>query len=330
MKKMKIISTICIVLTLCISLVAVSYAWLKREWTPGAYGTDIKVQASTTLAIQFGDDAPTQNLDLLNDIINLNKQFELKQVSNFTGLSDDFFGLAFEGEGVELPDATIKHLDSKDENGLSAAYDNGYIEKEFLIISGKDVSEGQIQYVYLDSSSYIGLAENIPEGKEVIYQKLFNSIRISITSITEDGGEDTVGIKLQGDDVPHTGINPQKDDNGAYLAVGKPVAMKNEDGDIIPSDDHKKIVSTEGVDAIFNELSYYTDNGGRALFKMNSSEQVKTTVRIWLEGTAAGCDNDIAGLDLDICIKFAAKIIDKPAEKSATENVGVSETGGEG
>ncbi len=330
MKKGKIITAVCMLVMVCIAITAVSYAWLRREWKPGFTGENIQIQSGSTLAIRLDNGATIDKLSL-NDIADFPEDFRLKQVSNFTGQSEDFFGLDFTN-GIALEDATIRHLSKLNDNqsNTDRGISYGYIEKSFFLV-GSTGNESMRQYIYLDPESVIEKPLNYDPEDEEAYTSLINSIRVSITVHGKgpDGISDiTHGIKLQGSSVPHTGIVNIKDYNGNYVAQGS--HLDDEIITYIPANGASTTLTTPLVatdTGVFRSIEDYKitlvdgklseSDMQRVLFVMEPSETVQVTMRIWLEGTADGCTNEISGLNFDMSIIFAGVAAPAAAEGGA-------------
>ncbi len=310
MTKRKLISAFCMLIAMCMSLVAVSYSWLRRDWRPKFEENNIQIQTGSTLAIRLISGQQLATITL-NDILHSPEEFRLKQVSNFTGRSEDFFNLSFE-KGLTIEDATIQHINVDDdtyENNTLRGEHYGYVEISFFLI-GQTNSYEKTQYVFLDNLSHISVPENINEDLRPAYENLIRAIRVSITvhgvgTGSGEGAQDgqTVGIYLD-ENRGHTGINNKKNPDGTYMASGKSPMDKFIEGD-------EQLVKPN-LD--FQPLSYYTAalsedgvsfDSSRALFQMSSSETRRVTLRIWLEGTDDYCTNEISGLNFDIAIVFA-------------------------
>ena len=139
------IRSACLLLVLVFMLTYVSFAWLRRNWTPYVEENGIKVSTSGSLAFKLVDYDDANVGMSINSILKLGENFVLKPVSNVSGRSEDFFVRnADEGVGKEK----YEHLNVQDYVKLtndtlsSKTYsqmgiENGYIEREMIRINGK-------------------------------------------------------------------------------------------------------------------------------------------------------------------------------------------------
>ncbi len=315
MKKINLISSVCIIIALCISLAAISYSWLRRDWHPTFEGTNIQIQTGSSLTIVLDNKNSTTEALNLHDILQSPDDFRLKQISNLTGKSEDFFGLEY--IGTTVADARIVHLTvpSNMTNGEFAEA-QGYVEKLFNL---RGSGEDQEIYLYFDNITLNGTHISVPFGVDENdienYQNAIESIRVSITI----GGK-TYGLKLTED--AHTGFTNAKDyttGTPEYVAVGKNPPMWNSSTESFENNPNLSyvgedkgsyqtfLVSTDSSSTnYFHSIEYYKTNMP-TLAVIKADQETEVTVRIWLEGTAKGCTEHIAGLDFDIGIVFAGR-----------------------
>ena len=77
---------------LCVMLVAFTYTWVSRNWTPSIKSDDINIASSGALVISvLGDESAVHTEVSLNDVVGLNvdNSFTFKQVSSQDG--ENFF-----------------------------------------------------------------------------------------------------------------------------------------------------------------------------------------------------------------------------------------------
>jgi len=302
-----------------LALVGTSYSWIKREWTPHFEAQNMTVETSGSLAIQFegiqGGAVITDSVDL-NETLDL-EDFKLHQVSNLTGLSDDFFNIdSTLGHGYE----TFNHLQKlQNETYATFAKQHGYIEGRFLITckakTGNEESAFK-KFVFFDpDESYI---EPVTTSGEY---DVSEAIRVSLTiEGTDYGGGGSAGsdinylfrkTKMNGTTFKaHVGALNTKDDDGGYVINGLDLYLRNAAGDIA------------GLNPVCfaqnnNVYTFEDFNGGskdaqgnlqfdssRALFSMASIEQRWVTLRIWLEGYDENCVDEVAGKMLNFKLTF--------------------------
>ncbi len=322
MNKRKLITSICIMVVLCLSLSAITYAWLRRDWKPSLIGEGIKIQTGSTLAIILDQDSPTTEVNLV-DVLGMNS-ISLKQVSNLSGESNDFFSLYYGEDGIELKNAKVQHYTKPDgATDIEWKESRGYVEESFILASTTADLE-YYQYVFLDPYSFIALPQDVLETPEGL--GMLDSIRISITINTK-----TFGLKLNPE--AHTGIINTKNSEDKYIANGVNMFEIDQNGNIMLGEDGREVytqvpeeaggnlISILGTDdaasSVFHTFEYYELDDGdvapeglteaqksRALCKLASNATTRVTVRIWLEGTAPGCITDISGMLFDLAIVF--------------------------
>ncbi len=154
------------------------------------------------------------------------------------------------------------------------------------------------------------------------YQKLLNSIRISITTsgFGLDGAENTdmygtIGL-IGGEHEAgflHSGLKPDTFDGTKLYLDGEPnndLTVKYDQG---KSDDNK----------IFHDFTTFVNGDkvtiGTKTYPIQSKIPILTiepntthyvTIRIWLEGTDPDCTEDIAGLKFDLHLRFDSEVIE--------------------
>ncbi len=317
MKRSKLIFSICMLVAMCMSLAAVSYSWLRRDWRPSIDGDNIQIQTGSTLSIRLinGENVPRI---VLGDLLHSPDDFRLKQVSNMTGRSEDFFKLEFQS-GLSLENAVVQHIPVDDQlyaNATERGEHFGYIEIPFFLV-GNTTDSTYNQLVYIAPESHISIPKEVAESGDqdeiAKYEQALQAVRVSITIHgvkDEDGVDSTYGIKLD-ESTAHRGINNVQDHNGKYVVVGHSPLDESVDysGE---NEESLNAPMVKNPDVAFRSLSYYSSalNGQefdqeKALFPMSSSEVRRVTMRIWLEGTDDACTNDISGLNFDIAIVLA-------------------------
>ncbi len=313
MKRKKLLISLCMVTIVALLLGVVSYAWLRREWKPSFSNENIKIQTGSTLSIRLNNNAE-KNVVNLNDVFGTAAaDFYLKQVSNLSGESEDFFGLEFP-KGIDIKSAIVKHLSGEEgESYTDRGARYGYLETSFYLLGNSGDDENQHQYVYIDADSKIAAPQDADPEKAAAYQEMLSAIRVSIT-VHGDGEsipDKTYGIKLT--EERHTGITNQKDYTGAYVAVGHKLEDQisyRTSAEAEVGAWTKTYVEESGSNPVFRPLSDYamtseTFDASKALFSLSAVESRQITLRVWLEGTDDGCTDDISGLNFDLSIFFA-------------------------
>ncbi len=323
------------------ALVSFSTAWIRRDWNPQVYQENIEVQTGGSLAIKL-DDGQNYNNVTLNEILGVTS-FRLKQVSNYSGESNDFFALSVEDNATQAkleklsltsPSGEIKYK-SYSEMGIA----NGYIEVSFLLI-GQSQASDFYQYVYLSKESGLSIPEAIAKDLETdsdlyrSYQRLLQSIRISIT-IHGISATNPVTYGLTYIQTNHTAITDKfgHDPDGKYL-----YGFYNSDGSYTISPDQTVNPDWYETNSAFQPFSYYqaafNDAEGkladkdRCFFMMQPTESRRITIRVWLEGNADGCTDDISGLLFNLSLRFDSVNVPS-SDVNQPSTGGGSESGGE-
>ncbi len=334
MHKKKLLVASCAWIVVCfITLISFSAAWVRRDWNPMVYEERIEIQTGGSLAIRLDDTGNAFNTIRLNEIVGV-ENFRLKQVSNLTGRSEDFFGLKVEDN---MQNATLTHLTpTGGEDYTTLAKNNGYIEVRFLLV-GKSQADSFNQYIYLSEDSNLSILselEHLKDDDPTEYAKqlaMINAIRISITVHTSTNASEEKHYCLRktkaGDPVSelsypiadHLAIRNSKNEDGSYFADGKSLFSS---GTTVDSE------LTATTDA-FKDFAYYQaaykkdpDTGtetldtSRCFFMMQPTESRWVTLRVWLEGCDPGCTNDIAGMLFNLSIRFDS--VNRPADTATT------------
>jgi len=326
MKRKTLIASICTIAT-CVATITglgVTFSWLRRDWAPQFYYDNLGVETSGALAIliENGDGTPHTKIDLNADIVKMN-DFVLKQVSNASGESDDFFTIDYtHGEGKERL-SYLKATSSYKELGK----ENGYIESRFQITTLGDASQTATRWVYIDSfKSYIecGTQSSLLDASE--------SIRVSFTveGLTEDTrifkktvytrDPSTGEIDPTGPKYYHTGAIDTVE-GGVHVGDGMYIYKTS---GAAPSTEYNpdaiRVNTTvyefsdfnggfRGYDE--NDIPYDFDDEhpfdtSKALFSLGKDAFRWVTLRIWLEGFDDNTKDDIAGDELNFKLMFRA------------------------
>ncbi|MBR5250492.1 MAG: hypothetical protein IKV38_00525 [Clostridia bacterium] len=279
-----------ILLVMIILLTATTWAWVRREWAPYLSSGENGMSIATTDALVFNMDVTDSGDDQLassktiNAILNVN-HFELKPVSNATGMSDAFYKINYGNTQEEYTFINIGNGISNMEIGK----ENGYVDITFWV---QGSGSTKTQYVYLHKDSHIGTPGSLLKDSE-------KAIRVAITA-----GSQTYLFSAEG--------NRAKDDGDfyPYKAVSKagPVYVEK-DGELVWN---QSCISQLGADAFktFDAYNGYDENNnkdyGKCLFTVSGQERVAIRVKIWLEGEDELCDEHIISDFIDLMIKFTA------------------------
>ncbi|MBE6592729.1 MAG: hypothetical protein E7642_01900 [Ruminococcaceae bacterium] len=309
----------------------VSFAWMRREWTPYVAQDGITIATGGSLAFQLDENAEVTTVTTINDILKV-KNFVLKPVSNLNGKSDSFFALDLQ---KAVGQETYEKLNVSDYGGdyTKMGVENGYIEFQLMLYSAD--SANKERYVYIDcdekSGSYIRISDNTPEQAQVL-----ECIRVSLT--TKDGRTWIFAPEIKNENggqkvTAHQGVNlaPKADGTG-YLMDG----VKYYDNYDPEAAVNSPLLNYGGQDIVKNYvpeenttdmgLHYFSDYSGKdengnstekALFQIHSGEATKEwlTIRIWAEGTHGKCDKLIAGSQIDLKLKFSSFTVDASSQQ---------------
>ncbi|MBO5758016.1 MAG: hypothetical protein J6S28_09970 [Clostridia bacterium] len=280
----------------------VSYAWLNRQWTPSIKQDGITISTSSSLVflLDKGDTTTSMRID---QVLDLDKDFVLRPVSNASGRSQDFVTLNMAGEEK---DYHYQHITPPETSAVpdysQLGIENGYIE--FNMALGSVDTAASKQYIYLHHDSRIAFHGDATSE----LSRVVNCIRISLTirSGSESISEKTyIFVPDTVATTAHMGVDPKKDgvkyfDTETEVMIPPPITTEVK---------HlKDCMAGRAVDSNGEETFSPTDDN--TLFTLevdpDTSAPVWITVRIWAEGTDANCDDTIAGQQIDLMLKFAA------------------------
>ncbi len=332
----------CISIAMCIvTLFSFSFSWIKRDWSPTVEQEGITITATSALSLILN--GQSQNTIKLEEVLGV-KDVNLRQISNATGGSGDFFYLESDGQ---IKNSIIHRVTKSDEeakdNTFSQKY--GYVEFKFMI-TGKAAGSSVTQKVFLSRSSHLQAPELKIDEKdaedtvkaaiekekkymagteEVTAEKLENARPDDYVAWVKAAYEaryesllkairisiTTSGIKEDGDE-----------DTSIYKTIGLIGGNHREnfthEGLNPDKADGKKLYSNGSIDESL-VVSYDTNKDPKARTFQNFYEFVTTgatilemkpntihyiTIRVWLEGTDDACTEDIAGLKFDLLLQF--------------------------
>ena len=302
-----------LLLTALILFTYVSFAWLRREWTPYVEQSNITIATGGSLVFEFEGESGASTGKSINEILGLTKEFVLKPVSSQNGGADSFFTLDLQhGAGLE----TYRHLDVSDyqNDPIKMGIENGYIEFQMMLYSPD--SSNTIRYVYIHPESHIRFSE----GGEAEQADAIKCIRMSVTLNSSgetwifgaDGVTAHSGVNAVYDDVNQRyvmdGVNYYLNYNGDNVAQSEIMTTWEEYDVVAPSDHFKEISEFDGGE--------YDENGtlvsrdpSQTLFPLTSGDNTTKrwiTVRIWAEGSDPHCTDKISGAQIDLKLKFSS------------------------
>lgn len=300
-------------------LTYVSYSWIKREWTPNISQEGIKIVAGDSLTFIF-EDQNSGNVEIdstgktVNELLGM-EDFTLKSVSNFTGESNDFFRLQYSTRGERY--ATFEHISRIEDMGNvdddDVAYrelgkKNGYIELKFTVQVPETADPTEQKGIFFHENSKLLNGENT--NVEALGYNPVLALRVSVTIHDYYPESSTVRDKTvlfaadgrAGD--YHTAVTNQISlEGGKYLADGGTMYVWENNA---PTDQRNNALLQTTKEQLLS-FSARTPATGTPLFTLRSGESKQITVRIWLEGEDADCNNKISGQEIDLMLKFCAR-----------------------
>lgn len=328
------IRPVTLLLIMVLLLTYISYAWLRRSWTPYVEQEGITIATSGSLVFKLEDYSSTTAGMSINDILKLQEDFVLKPVSNRHGNSDGFFTLnLFKGEGNE----SYQYLDvSKyDDDNTAMGVDNGYIEFKLMLMAPSDPNKEDnvnlLRYIYIHDDSHIKISKGSEDHSEVV-----NCIRVSVTLVSTQKTYIFVP-EVDGDSIVHMGINDGLDEaTNDYVSNGvkyyETYVGPNSEGNVETTQVKYKNGKTENLVLAPNaEVNNHVVNVGefgdynglaadgvtydanKTLFTLDSTSESSEwiIVRVWAEGTHKDCTEEIAGAQIDLKLKFASFTVEK-------------------
>ncbi len=197
-----------------------------------------------------------------------------------------------------------------------------------------DAGGTEVTSEMLENATPENYVEWVKAAYDARYEKLLNSIRISITTegIDASGNENTgiygtIGL-IGGNhdkDFTHSGLNPKTttDENGniTYFIENQNLfdtTTGEVNGDYVVNYDAVK----QDEDKTFRNFNDFVNGNKTTIGNETYNSESKTTIltiepntvhymtiRVWLEGTDPGCTEDIAGLKFDLHLRFDSEII---------------------
>jgi hypothetical protein len=299
---------------LCVMLIAFTYTWVSRNWTPSIKSDDINIASSGALVISILSDTSAVHTEVsLNDVVGLevDNSFTFKQVSSQDGVN--FFWKDFSPTVTGEDPAVFYKITSAD------THKKDYIDTRFCL--KLDDSLKTSKYIYIHPETIINyVKDNINDPD------LNKAIRISLTY---DKEIDT-GSSIQ--TVEETVILADLDDNEGVINSG----ADSTGNDLYKAVLHDADGTTDEADSValgyqlvyglqyfncgrtsfnkddpFNESNYnFKRDASRALFTLNPGEQKWVTIRIWLEGQDENCVKEIAGEKFNMVLKFDSAFVE--------------------
>lgn len=301
-------------LWLCVMLIAFTYTWVSRNWTPSIKSDDISIQSSGALVISILSDTSAVHTEVsLNDVVGLgvDNAFVFKQVSSHDGIN--FFWKDFSPTVSGDFPAIFHEIDSSD------IHKKDYIDTRFCL--KLDDSLETSKYIFIHPETVINYIKDQVEDPNVA-----NAIRISLTYdkdiVTDSGTQTVTETVILGNLDDNDGVMNALDDstmNDAYMAVRNDADGKtDEEGSGALG--HQVVYGlqyfdcgrvTFDMDDPFNEANYtFKRDPSKALFTLNPGELKWVEMRIWLEGQDENCVKEIAGEKFNLVLKFDSAFVE--------------------
>ncbi|MBE7064922.1 MAG: hypothetical protein E7384_03800 [Ruminococcaceae bacterium] len=282
MKKLKGLMSVVSVVWAFFLLIAFTFTWVARNWTPSFEQNEIQISTAGALVISLtGDD--NHDVVSLNEVVQLDS-FVFKQVSSQDG--ETFFWKDFTPTLNDEPAVYKKVTDLQKEN---------YIDTEFALKLDDSLTEPKYIFIHPDS---ILSSENIGISSDVA-----KAIRISLQY--EDIDENGQPVKYS----YILGNTEDKDEPDYSTSAVLPDADGKNDKDETATN-QQKVYNLRYFNAGWDNYTNgqtdhnFTVEPSRTLFKLNPGGIRWIKMRIWLEGADENCVNEIAGQSFDMVLKF--------------------------
>lgn len=311
MPKLKKALSAFIALWLCILLIAFTYTWVSRNWTPSIKSNDIGIASSGALVISILSDESAVHTEVsLNDVVGLevNDSFIFRQVSSQDGINFFWkdFSPTLDGESPPVfykIDDTDTHKKDYIDTKFCLKLDDGLKKSKYIFIHPETI----IEYLKANSKTDVSKA-----------------IRISLTYDKQPAGEGTQAVRetviLGNLDDNEESVNTKNNNiNDSYKAV-----LKDADGksDLVSSGalGHQPVYGLQyfncgrflyNRDEPFAESNYnFKRDPSKALFVLEPGELKWIDMRIWLEGDDKRCVKEIAGEKFNLVLKFDSVFVE--------------------
>lgn len=299
---------------LCVMLIAFTYTWVSRNWTPSIKSDDINIASSGALVISILSDTSAVHTEVsLNDVVGLSvdNSFVFKQVSSQDG--ENFFWKDFSPTVTGEDPAIFRKIAGSD------VHKDDYIDTRFCLKLDDALTTSK--YIFIHPETVINYVQDSIDAPE-----LNKAIRISLSYdkeiVTESGTQTLRETVILADlDDNESVINAREDGagNDLYKAV-----MNDADGKTDEENSgalgHQVVYGLQyfncgrlsfNEDDPFNEANYnFTRDESRALFTLNPGEYKWVDIRIWLEGQDENCVKEIAGEKFNMVLKFDSAFVE--------------------
>lgn len=314
MPKLRRVLSAFLALWLCVMLIAFTYTWVSRNWTPSIKSEDINIASSGALVISILSDTSAVHTEVsLNDVVGLevNDSFTFKQVSSQDGVN--FFWKDFSPTvSGDLP-AEFHRIDNSD------IHKKDYIDTRFCLKLDDGLT--QDKYIFIHPETVINYIKDHAEDPE-----LSKAIRISLTfdvdMVTESGTQTVTKTVILGNLDDNDDVVNSSDDaetNELYMAVLSDADGKTDAAgsgalgyQVVYGLDYFDCGRiTYDKDNPFAESNYtFKRDASKALFTLKPGELKWVDMRIWLEGQDENCVEAIAGEKFDLVLKFDSAFVE--------------------
>lgn len=301
-------------LWLLVMLVAFTYTWVSRNWTPSIKSDEIQIASAGALVISVLSDTSAVHTEVsLNDVVGLevDNAFLFKQVSSQDGVN--FFWKDFSPTVSGDFPAEFYRIGNTD------IHKNDYIDTRFCL--KLDDSLETSKYIFIHPETVINYIKDQVDDPDVS-----KAIRISLTYdkdiVTDSGTQTVTETVILGNLDDNDSVMNAKDDNetnDAYMAV-LPDADGKTDAPGSGAIGHQVVYglhyfdcgrTTFDMEDPFNEGNYnFKRDESKALFTLNPGEMKWVEMRIWLEGQDENCVEAIAGEKFDLVLKFDSAFVE--------------------
>lgn len=314
MPKLRRVLSALLAVWLCVMLIAFTYTWVSRNWTPSITSDDINIASSGALVISILSDTSAVHTEVsLNDVVGLevDSSFTFKQVSSQDGVN--FFWKDFSPTVSGEDPAVFYKITAGD------THKKNYIDTRFCLKLDDTLETSK--YIFIHPETVINYVK-----EQIDAPDLDDAIRISLTFdeniVTESGTQTVTKTVILGNLEDNKGVVNARDDatvNDLYKAV-LPDADSKTDEEDSGALGYQTVYGLQyfdcgrisfDMDDPFNESNYnFKRDGDKALFVLNPGEQKWVTMRIWLEGQDENCVQEIAGEKFNLVLKFDSAFVE--------------------
>ena len=314
MPKLRRVISALLALWLCVLLVAFTYTWVSRNWTPSIVADDLGVASAGALVISILPDTSAVHTEVsLNEVVGIevDNSFVFKQVSSQDGVN--FFWKDFSPTVSGDFPAVFHKIENSD------IHKKDYIDTRFCLKLDDSLTESK--YIFIHPETVINYIKDNVDDPDVS-----KAIRISLTYdktiVTESGSYTVTETVILGnlddnDDVVNS--RDASESNDLYMAV-----LNDADGKTDAADSgalgHQVVYGLQYFDCgriTFDKENPFADSNynfkrdaSKALFTLNPGELKWVDMRIWLEGQDENCVEAISGEKFNLVLKFDSAFVE--------------------